>query len=462
MIPRKNISTEETQDREIVISRVLDAPRERVFEAMTDPKQVVKWWGPNGFTTTIHEMDVKPGGAWRHTMHGPDGTDYPNKSIFLEVVKSERIVYQHAGGIEERGGACFKGTWTFEDQGGKTKLTMRLTFASSEERDHTVKEYQAIEGGKQTLERLDEYLEKKGKISTAGPELVITRIFDAPRELVWKAWTDPKEMMKWWGPKIFRAPSCKIDFRVGGKYLFCMQSEIGEETWRKGIWSTGVYKEIVPMEKIICTDCFADEKGNIVPGSYYGMPEVVNLEMLVTVTFEVYQKNKTKMTLHHAGLPISMKQDAGTGWNESFDKLAENLPVVIERTFDAPIQKVWEAITDKDQMKKWYFDLPAFKPKVGFEFQFSAGCEGRNYLHLCKITEVIPGKKLTYSWRYDGYEGNSFVTFELFAEGNKTRLKLTHEGLETFSKSNPDLAKENFVQGWTHILGTSLKDFMEK
>lgn len=153
----KNI---EIGDREIVISRVLDAPRERVFEAMTDPKQVIRWWGPNGFTTTIHEMDVRPGGVWRHTMHGPDGTDYPNKSIFLEIVKPERIVYQHAGGIKERGGACFKGIWTFEDQGGKTKVTLRLTFASSEERDHTVKEYQAIEGGKQTLARLAEHLKK--------------------------------------------------------------------------------------------------------------------------------------------------------------------------------------------------------------------------------------------------------------------------------------------------------------
>src|SRR6185295_6121124 len=109
-----------------------------------------------------------------------------------------------------------------------------------------------------------------------------------------------------------------------------------------------------------------------------------------------------------------------------------------------------------------YFDLPKFKPEVGLEFQFSAGKDEKQYLHLCKITEVITGKKLTHSWRYDGYEGNSFVTFELFPEGNKTRLRLTHEGLETFPKSNPDLAKENFAEGWTSIIGTSLKEFLEK
>ena len=136
-------------------------------------------------------------------------------------------------------------------------------------------------------------------------------------------------------------------------------------------------------------------------------------------------------------------------------------PFVIERTLNAPIEKVWKAITDKDQMKYWYFDLADFKPEPGFEFQFVGGKDDRTYLHLCKITEVVPGKKLQYSWRYDGYEGNSFVTFELFKEGNKTRLILTHEGLETFPINNKDFAKENFVEGWTIIIGTLLPKFVE-
>ncbi len=136
-------------------------------------------------------------------------------------------------------------------------------------------------------------------------------------------------------------------------------------------------------------------------------------------------------------------------------------PFVIERTYNASIEKVWEAITDKDQMKQWYFDIENFKPEVGLEFQFEAGEKDKTYLHLCKITQVIVGKKLTYSWRYDGYEGTSFVTFELFEESDKTRLKLTHEGLETFSISNPDFAKENFVAGWTEIIGSLLKEYVE-
>src|SRR3989337_2780421 len=95
-------------------------------------------------------------------------------------------------------------------------------------------------------------------------ELVITRLFDAPRELVWKAWTDPKQLMQWWGPKGFTSPVCKQDFRVGGKYLYCMRSPEG-----KDYWSTGVYREIVAMKKIVCTDSFADEKGNVVPATHY-------------------------------------------------------------------------------------------------------------------------------------------------------------------------------------------------
>jgi uncharacterized protein YndB with AHSA1/START domain len=99
---------------------------------------------------------------------------------------------------------------------------------------------------------------------------------------------------------------------------------------------------------------------------------------------------------------------------------------------------------------------------VGFEFRFLGGTDEKKYLHVCKITEVVAGKKLTYSWRYDGYKGMSYVTFELFAEGGKTRLKLTHEGIETFPRNDPNFAKESFAKGWTYIAGTSLKDFVEK
>lgn len=140
----------------------------------------------------------------------------------------------------------------------------------------------------------------------------------------------------------------------------------------------------------------------------------------------------------------------------------KNDPIVIEKSYEASIANVWTALTDMQEMKQWYFNLAEFKPEVGFEFSFSGGKDNRQYLHLCKVTEAIEGKKLTYSWRYDGYEGNSFVTFELFEEGNKTRLKLTHAGLETFPASNSDFAKENFVAGWTDIIGKSLDAYLHQ
>jgi len=135
--------------------------------------------------------------------------------------------------------------------------------------------------------------------------------------------------------------------------------------------------------------------------------------------------------------------------------------VVIERTFNAAVARVWEALTNADEMRVWYFDLKEFKPEVGFEFEFTVEHEGTRYHHLCKITEVIPQKKIAYTWRYAGEEGESLVTFELFADGDKTRLKLTHEGLETFPKL-PAYARTNFEKGWTEIIGSSLKQYVEE
>jgi uncharacterized protein YndB with AHSA1/START domain len=134
--------------------------------------------------------------------------------------------------------------------------------------------------------------------------------------------------------------------------------------------------------------------------------------------------------------------------------------VVIERTFNAPVVRVWKALTDVEEMRRWYFDLKEFKPEVGFEFEFIVEHEGMKYHHLCKVTEVIPQKKLAYTWRYKGHEGDSLVTFALLANGDKTRLTLTHEGLETFPKT-PSFVRKSFMDGWTQLIGSSLKEFVE-
>jgi uncharacterized protein YndB with AHSA1/START domain len=139
------------------MTRVLNAPRELVFKMWTDPEHVPRWWGPRGFTTTTYTMDVTPGGVWRFCMHGPDGRDFQNKITSLEVVKPERLVYRH-GGDKDCEPVNFEVTVTFEDQGDKTRLTMRMILPSANARDYVVKTYGAIEGGKQTLDRLEEHL----------------------------------------------------------------------------------------------------------------------------------------------------------------------------------------------------------------------------------------------------------------------------------------------------------------
>ena len=124
-------------------------------------------------------------------------------------------------------------------------------------------------------------------------------------------------------------------------------------------------------------------------------------------------------------------------------------PLVKEVVINAPASKVWEAITTKESMKKWSFDITEFKPEVGFEFSFDVKKGDMYYMHRCKVLEVVPDKKLSYSWRYEGYAGNTTVTFELFPEGNNTKLRLTHEGIETFPQETTDFARENFDMGWT-------------
>ena len=156
--------------------------------------------------------------------------------------------------------------------------------------------------------------------STGQREIVITRVFDAPRELVWRAWTEPEHFMRWWGPKDFTCPVAQIDLRVGGRYLNCMRSAEGQE-----FWTTGVYRELVPPERIVYTDSFADADGNEVPPSHYGMGGDWADELVVTVTLEE-RDGKTTMTLRHTGMPAGEMSDQATaGWNESFDKLAASL-----------------------------------------------------------------------------------------------------------------------------------------
>jgi uncharacterized protein YndB with AHSA1/START domain len=288
-------------EREIVIARTFAAPRELVFRAWTDPELVRRWWGPRGFTTTTHEMDVRPGGIWRFVMHGPDGTDYDNRIVYREVVEPERLAYSHDSG-EDDDPYRFQVTVTFVERAGKTELTMRSLFGSAAARDYVVKEFGAIEGGLQTLDRLAEHL------ASGAPELFITRIFNAPRRLVFKAWTDPDIVKQWLGPTGFTATEFEMDRTPGGAWHSRMRSPEGVQYANRGL-----VREAVEPERLVFTFAWDNEDGS--PGR----------EMLITITLADHDDG-TEMTFHQAELESAEDRDGHRdGWSQSFDRLADYL-----------------------------------------------------------------------------------------------------------------------------------------
>jgi uncharacterized protein YndB with AHSA1/START domain len=299
-----------TADREMVITRVFDAPRELVWQAMTDPRHVVQWWGPLGFTTTIQEMDVRVGGVWTHIMHGPDGTDYPNHSVFEEVTYPERIVYAHGGGKAGGTRADLIATWTFEYIDEKTtRLTMRGLFPTADARNKVIEEFGALEGGRQTLERLSQHLPGMG---FDAKNIVIERLFDAPPALVFQCWTDPKQMQRWWAPRGFTNPVCELDVRVGGKWRIVMQAPDGTR-----YPCEGVYQEVVPGKRLVFTNIATDTAGKPV------------LDGLTKVDF-AETNGKTRLTVTTGAVAVvdyavNYLKGMQAGWTQSLEKLDAEL-----------------------------------------------------------------------------------------------------------------------------------------
>lgn len=298
-------------ERDIVITRVLQAPREAVWNAMVNSRELVNWWGPHGFTTTVHEMDVRPGGVWRLTMRGPDGTEYPNYCIFKEIVKPERIVYTMVGGKKGGTDVGCDATWTFESvDAATTRLTIRMVFASASDRDRVAQEYGAIEGGKQTLERLASHLANVETGMFRG--IVLTRMYSAPPSVVFKAWLEPEQLAQWWGPKGSTNPVCEVDPRVGGRWRIIMRAPDGTE-YPCG----GVYIEITAPHQLVFTNVATDKAGKPI------------LEGLTTVHFEDVG-GQTKLTVDTSAValvPYAAAHLKGmeAGWSQSLDRLVEHI-----------------------------------------------------------------------------------------------------------------------------------------
>lgn len=335
MTTTRTAATSETKleipsDTEIVITRTLNAPPELVWAAWTDPSRLARWFGPSGFVTRTERMDVKPGGQWKFTMRGPDGRDYSNLITYLEVRKPSRIVYEH-GGADDVEPVHFETIATFEPVGKGTLVTLRMSFVSKEARDFTIREYGADEGGKQTITRLAELCEAeaRGDGAAGAPEAFeITRVFRAPRDLVWKAWTSRDHLVRWFGPAGVEVTGCTLDLRVGGMCHFGMKARDIPEYW--GLF---VYREVTPTTRLVWVHSFADASGKPV-SSPFGSPWP--LEILSTVTFADHAGigRGTVMTIHWEPLNATDAERrafaAGHasmrgGWGSTLDKLEQHL-----------------------------------------------------------------------------------------------------------------------------------------
>lgn len=307
---------ESSSELGIELSRVFDAPVELVWDVWTRAEHIARWWGPSGFSTTIEQFDFRPGGRFKHTMHGPDGTDYPNLSVFRAIVPYERIDYTHSGGEEDGPGASFQGSWRFQAlAGGRTTVTISLTFPTRERRDFVIREFGAIAGGKQTLARFDEHVASV----RAADELVIERTFDAPRETVFAAWTELERLKSWWGPKGFEWLGGTLDLRPGGRFHYGMRAPGGGEMWGKFVW-----REIVRPERLVYVVSFSDATGST---TRHPLAPTWPLELLNTLLF-VQEGARTKLVLH--GLPLG----ANDAERETFRKAHEGVRGGFKGTLD--------------------------------------------------------------------------------------------------------------------------------
>ena len=316
----------EIEARSIASTRTFDAPRALVWKLWTEPEHIVEWWGPNGFRNTIHEMNVKPGGSWRFVMHGPDGTDYQNHVRYVEVHEPERLVWDHISG------PLFRATATFEEAGpSRTTVSMRMVFDSAELRNRVATEFGAVEGLSQTLGRLEDALARHNASSTtraafaSTQPFVTSRVFDAPRELVWKAWTEPERMAQWFGPKGSKVTHAENDLRPGGRYHYALTMPDGTELW--GLW---VYREIVEGERIVLVMSFSNREQGV---TRHPMSPEWPLKNLTTISFESVSGG-TKVTIQWQPIEATEAEvrvfDASRasmngGWSGTFDQLADYL-----------------------------------------------------------------------------------------------------------------------------------------
>lgn len=307
----------EKSKNDLKITRVYDAPVKAVWDAWTDPKQVAQWWGPRGFSITTHSKDLRPGGTWVYTMHGPDGTDWPNTTLYHEVEKYSRLVYDH-GGSEDRP-PLFRVTVNFSETRGKTKMEMTMTMPSPEALEQTRKVIKH-HGGNSTWDRLGEYLEKE----TSGKEkFIINRSFEAPIDVLFDMWSKPEHLSRWLPPTGSTMEFIHCDIRPGGKSFYKMSGHGGTP-----MYGRTQYLKLERPNQIVYTQQFSDANEGI---SRHPMSPTWPETMLTTVLLSEEGPNQTRVTITWEPTGTTTSQELETfikarggmtqGWTGSLDKL---------------------------------------------------------------------------------------------------------------------------------------------
>ena len=304
------------ESREIRIQRLYDAPLQAVWDAWTDPAQAALWWGPRGYTLTTHSKDVRTGGHWDYTMHGPDGTDYPNTTQYLEVLPLAKLVYDHGGNADQP--PMFRVTVLFDEVDGKTRMDMSMRLPTAEAAAQT-RVFIKQAGGNATWDRLAEYLAKR----LADQErFVINRSFEAPLALMFEMWTQPAHIANWTAPTGCEMHFIRADVRVGGGAFYSMSSPGGT------MYGLTRYEEIRSPDRIVYTQQFCDEHENI---ARHPMAPTWPETMRTTVELSAEGPHSTRVTLTWEAAGDVTAEELATftaarggmtqGWTGSFDKL---------------------------------------------------------------------------------------------------------------------------------------------
>ncbi|MCB0414885.1 MAG: SRPBCC domain-containing protein [Bdellovibrionales bacterium] len=309
------------KSNEIKITRIYDAPVTTVWEAWTDPDQVAKWWGPRGFSITTHSKDLRVGGHWHYTMHGPDGTDYPNKTVYFEVEEYKRLVYDHGANDDQP--ALFRVTVLFKDLKGKTQMEMTMTLPTAEQAEQT-KKFIKEANGNSTWDRLAEYLEKE---DSNDDIFVLNRSFEAPIETLFEMWTNPQHLSQWLAPTGVRMETLSGEIKEKETLFYKMTNDIDLTMFGKIN-----YIKISKPEHLQYTNIFCTEDGEV---SRHPMlntwPEVIFSD----IKFSSEPDNQTRVTVtwrpygqvspEELKAFIDMKSGMNQGWTGSFDKLEKYL-----------------------------------------------------------------------------------------------------------------------------------------